>query len=224
MKKTLYTLLCLCLVTGTALAKKNRKHKIHKHAKKGEKAAVIEERILDKRDTHKIMPEAGKDKRPEKLETYFNYTYSRIKALLQAGRITEKQGTEFKTKHSEIAKAIHFARSDKKISSNENTVLRGSLNQLNDAITAVVGDAEEGEERTPLLNTMQHRMEEAIEAGVRSGRISKGKASTLKRKLATVTRLEDRLKKDKEISAKEREKLFKEMNEVRRDLKRELYR
>lgn len=205
------------------MAQLGKRNKGPKLDRKGERAAIIEERILDKKDDHKAMPEAGKDERAENLAIYHNYTFHRIKVLLTAGKITEEQGSEFKATHTSITQSVTIARADKNISKDEDAAIRGALDKLNDSINAVVVAAEEGAERTPLLNSMQHRMEEAIESGVKSGRISTLKASSLRRKLARVSDLEERLKKDKEITAKEREKLFEEMNEVRRDLKKELF-
>jgi hypothetical protein len=89
-------------------------------------------------------------------------------------------------------------------------------------MTLVAGKGEEDKERTPLLNNIQHQIEESIDAAVKSGRLSTLKANGLKRKLKRLASLEDRLKKDKEITSKEREKLFDEVGEIRREINKEL--
>ncbi len=206
------------------MAKKPGKHRHHRHDKKnnGENGAIAEERLLDKKDAHGAQIEEGKDRRPTNIHTYHQHTFTRIKALLKSGKITEAQGTEYKTLHTTITKSLADAKKDGTLTQGEIKSIRGDLDILNDIITVVAGKGEEEKERTPLLNQIQHQLEEAIEAGIKSGRLSTLKANGLKRKLKRLASLEDRLKKDAEISNKEREKLFKEIGEIRRDIYKEL--
>ncbi len=233
MKKLLYTIISLSLVSGTALAKKPfKKHKkngrphINNKGMEGKRGAALEERILDQKDTHGADIEAGKDKRPTTIREYHLHTYARIKALLKNGKLTEEQGTKFKTMHTEVTRGIATANEDKTMTTGEIKSLRGHLDQINDQINVIVGDPDAGdkdEERTPLLNKQQHKLEEAIEAGERSGRLSTLEANGLKRKLKRLTDLEDRLKKDEKITNSDRDKLFKEAAELKRDFKKALF-
>lgn len=223
-KSSLLTAIGLSLIAGSAMAKKPGKHRHHRHDKKndGQNGATIEERILDRKDAHGAQTEEGKDRRPTNISTYHNYSFSRIKALLMSGKITEAQGTEYKTLHETITKSLIEAKKDATLTQREIKNLRGDLDLLNDVMSLVAGKGEEDKERTPLLNNIQHRIEESIEAALKSGRLSTLKANGLKRKLKRLASLEDRLKKDKEITTKEREKLFDEVGEIRREINKEL--
>ncbi len=189
----------------------------------GEKSAAAEERMLDHKDDHGLFPQAGKDIRPKGINEYNQHTYKRITALLKAGKITEGQGTVFKNQQTIITKELTAAKQDGTITADELKSLRSQLDKLNDNITTVAGTGEEGSERTPLLNRQQHRLEESIQSGEKSGRLSTLEASSLRRKLAKLNSLEDKLKTDKEITQKEREKLFEEANELRREFKKALF-
>ncbi len=206
------------------MAKKPGKHRHHRHDKKnnGENGAIAEERILDKKDAHGAQIEEGKDRRSTNLNTYHKYSFSRIKALLRSGKITEAQGTEYKKIHATITKSLADAKKDGTITQGESKSLRDDLDLLNDVMTVVAGKGEQEKERTPLLNSIQHRMEEAIAAGRKSGRLSTLQANGLQRKLKSLAGLEERLKKDAEISKNEREKLFKEIAEIKRDIRKAL--
>eukprot|EP00112_Aurelia_sp_Birch-Aquarium-sp1_P004542 Seg15156.2 transcript_id=Seg15156.2/GoldUCD/mRNA.D3Y31 product="hypothetical protein" protein_id=Seg15156.2/GoldUCD/D3Y31 len=215
--QTLFTaLLGIGMLSSAAIAKPHKK-------KKAKRAAIKEENILDRKDTHGPQVEAGKDKRPAGMSNYHTYTFHRIKALLGAGKITEEQGTTFKTTHTDITRALASAKaSGGGLSSEEVADLRGQLDSLNDSINVIVGPGDADDARTPLLNKVQHKLEEKIEAGVRYGRLSKGEASSLRRKLARLAAIEERYKSNEEISQREREKLFEEAQELKKDLHKSL--
>ena len=101
------------------------------------------------------------------------------------------------------------------------TECRSMLDALNDEINAALKAAEEGANRTPILNHIQHRFEEKIEFGVRSGRLSEGEASRLTRMVEKLKRLEERAKEG-ELSTRDREKLFAEAGEIARELEQAL--
>ena len=88
-------------------------------------------------------------------------------------------------------------------------------------INGAIEDPEEGTERTPLLNMAQHRFEERIEFGVRSGRLSKGEAAKLTRMVESLKRMEDR-EKSGGLSTREREDLFEEVAKLNRELNKDL--
>lgn len=186
----------------------------------GKGSAMREEELLDKRDTHGPLGLWEKDKRPQDLKTYHVVTFKRIRGLLANGKLTEEQGSTFKTVHEEITADFTAKRADG-LSEEEQDSVRGALDQLNDDINAAVGKAEEGNARTPLLNLKEHRMEERIQFGERSGRLSKGEAATMRRKLERIQEMEERLKKN-DLSTRERERLHKEMNETLLELNQEL--
>lgn len=187
-----------------------------------ERAAMREEALLDHRDTHKWKSDpAAADKRPENLGEYSNHTYQRIVRLLHHGAITEADGKEFKETHTEIVTDGKSMRADGELSSEEKTRIRGWLDALNDDINLAITDAEKGDERSPILNHAQHRFEEQIEFGERSGRLSNAEASRLKRMVKKLADLEDR-EKEGGLTTREREKLFEEVQEIARDLREEL--
>jgi hypothetical protein len=186
----------------------------------GEEAAMREEALLDKRDTHGPLGVWEKERRPADLERYHSITFARIRGLLANGSLTEENGTTFKKRHEEIT-ALLTAKRAEGLTDASRAEVRGQLDELNDDINTVVKKAEAGDLRTPVLNQKQHLIEERIEFGERSGRLSKGEAATLRRKLERLQDLEERLK-DGQLSTREREKLHKEANEVIADLHREL--
>ncbi len=188
----------------------------------GKNAAMREEQVLDKVDTHKWKkdPEAI-DKRPTGLNEYHTRTLRRIVVLLRHGALSEEKGKFFKEEHTAITLQGKEMNADGELSAAEKETLRGRLDRLNDDINAAIEDPEEGDQRTPLLNMTQHRFEERIEFGVRSGRLSKGEASSLTRKVESLKRMEDR-EKAGGLSTREREKLFEEAAEISREINKEL--
>lgn len=186
----------------------------------GKGSALREEELLSKRDTHGPLGLWEQEKRPQELKVYHTMTFKRILGLLANGKLTEEQGSTFKTVHEEITADFTAKRADG-LSEEERQSVRAALNQLNDDINAVVGKAEEGNARTPLLNLKQHRMEERIQFGERSGRLSKGEAATMRRKLERMQDLEERLKKN-DLSTRERERLHEEMNATLIELNQKL--
>ena len=188
----------------------------------GKNAAMREEQVLDRIDTHqwKKDPEAL-DKRPTGLNEYHTRTLRRIVVLLRHGALTEEKGKIFKDQHTEITKQGKVLNEDGELDAQERETLRTRLNDLNDDINGAIEDPEEGTERTPLLNMAQHRFEERIEFGVRSGRLSKGEAAKLTRMVESLKRMEDR-EKAGGLSTREREDLFEEVAELNRELNKEL--
>ena len=181
-----------------------------------------EEALLDHLDTHKWKkdPEAA-DKRSENLVEYLNHTYKRIVRLLHHGSITEENGKIFKVKHTTITQNGKDMRLDGELTSEEKDEIRSQLDDLNDEINAALQESEKASQRTPIFNHVQHRFEEQIEFGERSGRLSSGEASRLKRDLAKLNALEEKAKSGG-LSTREREKLFEEAAELARELSKEL--
>ena len=168
--------------------------------------------MLDKRDTHGPMGVWDKDRRPADVPTYHTITYRRIQGLLVDGTLTSEQGTTFKKEHETIGTTLKAALADG-LDSTETTDIRSRLDKLNDSINEAVGKGKSGNADTPLLNWKRHRMEEAVEFGERSGRLSKGEASRARREIERIGGMEERLK-GKELSTREREKLHEEANEA----------
>jgi len=187
-------------------------------ARIAEKAANKEEALLFKKDIHawKKDPEA-RDQRHENLREYTVYTYKRIVRLLTIGAIEEADGTTFKNRHSAIITEAKAANNDG-LNAAEKLAIRKKLNTLNDDINAAITEAEKGSARTPIVNRAQHIFEERIALGVKSGRLSTLEASSLRRKVTKLEAMEERLKGGKELSSNERERLMKEVLELRRDL------
>jgi len=188
----------------------------------GENAAMREEQLLDHLDTHKWKkdPEAT-DVRPTGLTEYHNRTYQRIVVLLRHGALSEGNGKLFKETHTRITEHGRALNSDGELTDAEKAELRAQLDGLNDDINAALKTAEEASERTPLLNQAQHRFQEQIEFGVRSGRLSTGEANRLSRMVEKLERLEER-EKAGGLSTRDREKLFEEAAELAREIHKEL--
>ncbi len=205
--------------SAQAASAQGRKH--HKK-KSAERSAAREEFILDKKDTHGSQNEPGKDARPEDLGAYHKHTYSRIVSLAKAGSLTNDQATEFKLTHTEITNQIKTAKESDTLTAGKKTSIRKDLNDLNDTINTSVKAPDAGDKRTPVVNKAQHKYEEVIQFGERSGRLSKGEASRLRRKVDSLEKLEARYKAGSSLSTREREKIHEEMIEIRRDLHKEL--
>ena len=142
--------------------------------------------------------------------------------LLHHGALTEEDGLAFKKLHTEITVMGKQMRAAGELTDEQVAELRAQLDGLNDIINASLQEAEKAANRTPILNHMQHRFQEQIEFGVRSGRISTGEASRLKRKVESLGKLEDRLKDASGLSTRERERLLEEAAELRREITKDL--
>lgn len=79
----------------------------------------------------------------------------------------------------------------------------------------------QGDDATPLLNKKQKKLEKRIAAGVKSGKLSTGEASRLRRKLNSLARYEATLKSG-ELSTNDRERLHKKSLEITRAINKEL--
>lgn len=228
MKKTqITTMIVSAILLGTVSARPfNGKGKAG--LKKGElqenradRLADREELLLDRVDSKLLLkdPECG-DHRHADIIHYTNHTARRIVKLAIRGALTEDQAKAFDDRHEVI---VARAKATKKETGKVDTAaLRASLNTLNDDINKAIIAADEGDKRTPLLNLTQHRFEEKIEFGEKTGRLSKGEASSLRRKVASLKKLEARMKDGEALSEREREKLMKEALEVRREIEKEL--
>ena len=145
---------------------------------------------------------------------------TRVVRLLTMGALEEADGDKFKDRHTTIVTAAKAANADG-LDEAEKKTIRDQLNTLNDDINAAIKEPEQGDKRTPVVNRSQHRFEEKIEFGERSGRLSTLEASSLRRKLKRLEDTEDRLKTG-QLSSNERERLMEEVIELRRDLMKEL--
>lgn len=224
--KTLPILLSVLLIVP-AVGQLRKRPKFHGRPNLGKEeigkhAAMKEEEILDHLDTHKWKknPEAT-DKRPNGLNEYHTRTLRRIVVLLRHGALSEEQGKLFKETHTTITERGKQLNADGELSESERAELRSKLDGLNDDINSALQAAEEGDQRTPLLNQTQHRFEEKIEFGVRSGRLSSGEASRLTREVEKLKRMEER-EKAGGLSTREREDLFEEAAELAREINKEL--
>ncbi len=186
------------------------------------RAATKEEEILYKIDSKAWQkdPEA-RDYRSENLREYTTHTYKRIVKLLILGAIEEADGNSFKTQHNNIVTTAKAANTDG-LDATERQSIRTQLNTLNTEINSAITKAEQGTDRTPLVNRAQHRFEERIKFGIKSGRLSTLEASSLRRKVIKLEKLEERLKAGKDLSSTERERLMEEVLELHRDLTKAL--
>ncbi len=222
---SIITIVALCSISSLTYAGPKKKFLKHRKAniveRKAGNAAIREEAILDRIDTHKWKkdPEA-RDHRSSNLREYTNHTYKRVVRLLTIGAIEEADGKSLKTRHTSI---VNTAKSNNKdgLDETEKQSIRAQLDTLNDEINAAIMTPEKGDERTPIVNHAQHRFEELIEFGIRSKRLSTLEASSLRRKVSRLESTEDRLKAGN-LSSNERERLMKEVAELNRDLKQEL--
>jgi len=186
-----------------------------------ERSAIREEFINDRKDTHGNQADPAKDVRPTDIHAYHKRVYDRITTLLKTGKLEEADGSKFKKVHTAITKELKFAKDTDNLNKFKINSLRGDLDDLSDAINGAVTDGDTDENRTPILNKKQHRYEELIEFGVRSGRLSNGEASRLTRELEKLAKLEEKAKSNT-LTQREREKIHEEMIELERLLKKEL--
>jgi len=227
MKRTI-TALIVCSLILPLSAKPNfggdGKRKDHKKDK-AKRLAVREELRNDHTDTHTLAklnqdPEA-KDFRPADLGAYTKHSLRRIVRLNTMGALETEDANQLKEEHASIVKSANDAKADGDVSKEEREEYRASLDSLNDEINALFTAPEEGDERTPIVNRAQLRLESRIDAGERSGLISSGKASSLRRDLESLNRTEKRLKSG-DLSTRDREKLMEEALEVRREITKAL--
>ena len=231
--KTLTITLTSIIAIGAANTDALAGPKGHKHGKKGhhhrkgnidkkaENAALREEAILDRKDNHTWKKDpTTRDHRSDNLREYTNHTYKRIVKLLTMGALKETDGNTFKKRHTDIVTAAKEANQDN-LSADEKQTIRRQLDVLNNDINAAIKAPEKDDNRTPIVNHAQHRFEELIAFGIRSGRLSTLEASSLRRKVKKLEDTEKRLKTGK-LSSNERERLMKEVIELNRDLKKAL--
>ena len=223
--QTIFTAtLALCMIPTLVCAgpkAKKARRAANNIERKAENAAIREEALLDRIDEHawKKDPEA-RDHRDANLREYTNHTYRRIVKLLTLGALEEADGKGFKKWHGKIVTKAKAANQDG-LDETEKQAIRAELNQLNDAINGAIQEPEKGDDRTPIVNKAQHRFEELIEFGIRSGRLSTLEASSLRRKVKRLEDAEDRLKAGK-LTSNERERLMEEVVELQREIKKEL--
>ena len=207
---------------GNHKGKNGHRHGKHNQENVAERAAIKEEARLDHVDTHKWKKDpTARDHRPDNIRDYATHTQQRIVKLLTLGALEEADGTTFKTRQTAIVTDAKKASADG-LNEAEKKNIRASLNGLNDDINKSIQDAEQGDARTPMVNRSQHKIEEQIEFGIRSGRLSTLEASSLKRKVAKLEKLEERLKKGDSLSTSERERLMEEVIEIKRDLHKDM--
>lgn len=227
---TIITVIAFCSISllssaaakGKGHGKKGPHHRKANADKVAENAAAKEEAILARQDAHAWEKDpAARDHRHENIREYTNHTYQRIVRLLTIGALEEADGTKFKAGHSNIVKAAKAANQDG-LDTAEKKTIRSQLNTLNDDINAAIKEPEQGNDRTPIVNRAQHRFEEKIAFGIKSGRLSTLEASSLRRKVTKLEGLEKRLKAGKELSSNERERLMKEVVELDRDINKAL--
>ena len=91
----------------------------------GKNAALREEQVLDRIDTHqwKKDPEAI-DKRPTGLNEYHTRTLRRIVVLLRHGALSEEKGKIFKECHTEITQQGKVLNEDGELDAKERETLR----------------------------------------------------------------------------------------------------
>lgn len=158
-----------------------------------------------------------KDFRSNNIGDYTKHTIHRIVKLNAMGALTAADAVYLKDKHGEILQSAKASAADGDVTEAERNTYRAALDGLNDEINEKFQGAESAEKRTVMANRAQLRFEEKIDAGEASGRLSSGKASSLRRKLDSLERSEERLKTG-ELSTRDREKLMEEVLEVRQEI------
>ncbi len=223
---TITSVIVLCSIATLASAAprgaKGKRHRKESADKAAERIANKEEAILERKDAHAWQKDPdAKDHRHKNLRIYTNHTYKRIVRLLALGALKVDDGTEFKSRHAAIVKDAKAA-DENGLDAAEKKAIRAGLNTLNDDINAAIVEPEEGNARTPLVNRAQHRFEQRIAFGVKTGRLSTLEASSLRRKVAKLESYEEKLKAGDDLSSSQRERLMKEVVELRRDLNKAL--
>ncbi|MFK7850981.1 MAG: hypothetical protein AB8D78_08390 [Akkermansiaceae bacterium] len=226
MKRILFLTIATSILTTSLHAERFRSKGPNKRVdteKRAERIAMEEEALLDRRDTHSLKalardPEAS-DKRPESVIAYHRHTFKRIVRLSMLGSLSKVEADTFKEKHTEITVAANAT--DGSLTSDQKADIRDSLNDINDAINITLSAADKGNQRTPFVNRALHRFEERVEFGERSGRLSTGEASSIRRAIDRLANDVERAK-SKSITLKVREKLIEDALEIERKINKEL--
>lgn len=186
--------------------------------------AFEEEKRNDFVDNHTLrdlnQDKEAKDHRPDDLGMYTRHTLQRIIRLNAMGALEEADANDLKNEHARLVSAAKDAAQDG-VTEEEKKEYREGLDALNDDINSRFQEGDEGDNRTPMVNRAQLRLDETIEAAVRTGRISDAKANSLRRDLEALERKEERAKSG-ELSTREREKLIEEALEVRKEIMDEI--
>ena len=234
MKKTIILLLSATLILPLA-AKPGKPGKNGKLGVRGgggrvddaaERIALREEQRLDYKDTYTLtklnQDPTAKDYRPSNLGEYSTHTLNRIKRLNTIGALETSDADQLKDEYAKIVAKGNEFRADGTVTDAEREEYKGLLDGLNDEINALFQTPESGSNRTPIVNSTQLRLSEKIDSAVRTGRISESKANSLRRKLESLERAEERAKSGSELSTRERERLIEEALETRKEIMEEL--
>lgn len=118
-----------------------------------------------------------------------------------------------------LTAAIADARPPKKFAKHKHKAnkVENKAERVAEREDAIAGDTN----RTAILNKEQKKLAARIEAGEKAGKLSKGEASSLRRKLDSLARYEATLKAG-DLSENERERLHKKAIEIKRDLHKEI--
>jgi hypothetical protein len=168
-------------------------------------------RIADKIDAWKLASIDGADffnKDQDKLRKQYKELSGKIRQATIEDRITEEYGRKF------LAELIGIGKRSKKGASNTET----SIKALDAAVQKLKKDDVKAESLTPKLNELQWLMNEVAFYGMDTGDISKGRISSLKRKLDSLSSKEKSAKSNGEVSDRERENLDEKAIDIWGDL------
>ena len=168
-------------------------------------------RFADKIDAWKLASIDGADffnKDQDEIRKQYKELSEKIRQATIEDRITEEDGRKF------LAELIGIGKRSKKGANNT----EASIRALDGAVQKLKKDDVKTEALTPKLNKLQWLMNEVAFYGMDTGDISKGRISSLKRKLDSLSSKEKSAKSNGEVSDREREKLDEKASDIWGDL------
>ncbi|MDA7876431.1 hypothetical protein N9A89_00005 [Akkermansiaceae bacterium] len=164
-------------------------------------------RIADKIDAWKLANIEGADffsKDKDELRKKYQELSSKIRQATIEDAISEDQGRKF------LAELISIGKKAKK----DQGTPESSIEGLDAAVQNLRKDDVKADALTPKLNELQWLMNEVAFYGIYTGEISKGRISSLKKKLDSLSSKEKSAKKNGEVSDRERENLDEKALEI----------
>lgn len=215
--KLILTIVCAStLATQAVLLAEGHGTKSRPHAAK--RVAKPKADCIHERKEHVKKSDPGVNARQE-------HQKDRIKQGIRSGQLTKEEAQQLKETQKEIRQEEKEYKSDGTLTKEERKDLHQDLNAASKEIYQEKHDAETQPGVTPAepkplgtkdpgVNQRQENQEDRIQQGVRSGELTKRETFTLAQKEKRLAHLEKRLKKDGSLTAAERTRLHKELNEL----------
>lgn len=148
---------------------------------------------------------------------------ARIQQGLASGSITPSEAQYLYRREREIQIRESRFKSDGSANPQERQQLRQDLDALRTEVEYKIANSRVGArqaDNTPGIDNRERRIDDRIDEGVRSGRITQGEARGLHRRQRAIERLEARYKADGVVTPQERRELRDALTALRDDVER----